>query len=230
MIRSSVDVENRLFAEHIRAGFLAILPRVEQVARCCFRWLRCNDRRQECISETVALCWLWHRRLELKGRDSSTFVIAMAHLAVKAVKSGRRLCGQERANDVMSPVCQHRGGFLVSEFGEKSPALGCAIREALRDNTETPVSDQVQFRVDFPDWRSTLDDRRQRIVDAMMEGRSTSEVAKRFGVTPGRVSQLRREFHDGYAAFCGDHPEQDRTHDPKGGTPERLNAKSICGT
>jgi hypothetical protein len=212
MIRSIVEVEKRFSTDHLSASFLTILPNVQQVARGCFRWLRCQDRRQECISETVALCWLWHRRLGLEGRDSSAFVIAMAHLAVKAVKTGRRLCGQESANDVMSPVCQCRRGFVVGEFDERGPVPSSALREALRDNTETPVCDQVQFRIDFPSWRATLDDRRRRIVDALMAGQSTSEVANQLCVTPGRVSQLRREFHDGYAAFCGDQPEQDRNH------------------
>jgi hypothetical protein len=27
-------------------------------------------------------------------------------------------------------------------------------------------------------------------------------VAKRHGLSPGRISQLRRAFHDGWAAFC----------------------------
>jgi transposase len=61
----------------------------------------------------------------------------------------------------------------------------------------------VQFRVDFPSWRGTLDYRRRRLVDAMMQGHSTSELATRFRVSAGRVAQMRREFHDGYAAFCG---------------------------
>ena len=36
-----------------------------------------------------------------------------------------------------------------------------------------------------------------------LQGRTTTEVASRFGITAGRVAQMRREFHDGYAAFCG---------------------------
>jgi hypothetical protein len=173
------------------------------LARSCFRWVHCSDRRQEFISETVALCWLWHRRLERAGRDSSPLIFAMTYFAARAVKSGRRLCGQESARDVMSPVCQHRRGFRVGEFQDDSASPRDLLSEALRENTRTPTYDQAEFRVDFANWRSRLDSRRQRLVDALMKSCSTSEVARQFGMSQGRVSQLRREFHDGYSAFCG---------------------------
>jgi len=206
MIRTNLDIDRHPRAESARTEFLASLQSIEHVARSCFRWVRCADRREECVFETVALCWLWHLRLHLQGRDSRAFIVGMSHLAAKAVKSGRRLCGHESTTDALSPKCQYRRGFRVDGFGENSSALSPIIQEALHDNRQTRVIDQVQFRIDFADWRSSLDNRRQRIVDSMLENRSTSELSERFGVTPGRVSQLRREFHEGYTAFCGDVP------------------------
>jgi hypothetical protein len=194
--------------ERVQSAFLAILPKVEQVARGYFRRLTCPDRKQECICEAVALVWKWHQRLELKGRDSSLFVSALARFAAKAVHSGRRLCGQEKANDVTSRVCQHRRGFAVGELAQATAAANNSLNEALRDNTQTAIPDQVQFRVDFSAWRCTLDNRRRRIMNAMMLGESTSELSNRFGMTSGRISQLRREFYEGYSAFCGESLEQ----------------------
>jgi DNA-directed RNA polymerase specialized sigma24 family protein len=204
MTQSIGSVQNPQQPEQIRVSFLAVLPHIEQVARACFRSVYCGDRRQECISETVALCWLWHRRLEGAGRDSSPFITAMTYFAARAVKSGRRLCGQESAGDVLSRLCQSRRGFRVREFQDDTVPQSDVLNEALRGNTRTPTYDQAEFRIDFSDWRSTLDSRHQRIVDSMMEARSTSEIARQFGVSPGRVSQLRREFHAAYSAFCGE--------------------------
>jgi hypothetical protein len=38
----------------------------------------------------------------------------------------------------------------------------------------------------------------------MPAGERTAVLADWFGLTPGRVSQLRAEFRDGWARFCGD--------------------------
>ena len=39
-----------------------------------------------------------------------------------------------------------------------------------------------------------------------MLGERTSEVASKHGLSPGRVSQLRREFHDDWEFFCAEPP------------------------
>jgi hypothetical protein len=200
------DVNDRSVGnlQNVQTAFLAILPKIEQIARFHFRNCPCGDRKQDCISETVALCWLWHRRLVAQGRDPSTFVTAFTRLAALAVSSGRRLCGQETARDALSSACQRRQRFTVVPIADGCGARVSVFDDALRDNMQSPIPNQVQFRIDYPSWRATLDDRRQHLVDAMMEGYSTSDLATQFGVTAGRVSQLRREFHDSYAAFCGD--------------------------
>jgi hypothetical protein len=190
----------------VQNAFLAILSKIEQIARFHFRHCPCGDRKQDCIGETIALCWIWYRRLMAKGRDPSAFVTTFTRLAALAVSSGRRLCGQETARDALSPVCQRRRRFVAIPLPDECSANRNVYDEALRDNMQSPIPDQVQFRVDYPRWRGTLDDRRRRLVDAMMEGHSTSDLATQFGVTAGRVAQLRREFHDGYTAFCGDGP------------------------
>jgi DNA-directed RNA polymerase specialized sigma24 family protein len=204
MTTTNIGVDSVVTRESTQAVFLAMLPKIEQVARFHFRHCRCGDRKQDCISETVAVCWLWHRRLVAQGRDPSAFVATLTRLAALAVSSGRRLCGQQSARDALSPVCHRRQGFAVAPLPDPGSDRISVFDDALRDNMQSPIPDQVQFRVDYPSWRATLDDRCRRLVDAMMEGRSTSELATRFGVTPGRVAQLRREFHDGYVAFCGD--------------------------
>src|SRR4029077_8975230 len=127
---------------------------------------------------------------------------------------GRRLAGQERARDVMSPVAQRRHGFRVEDLLPSSATderlyrepLGQrrqdAFEERLRDNTHSPVIDQVVFRLDFPDWLLTLTDRNRHVVADLMAGEGTGDVARKFGLSPGRVSQLRRQFEDDWAVLC----------------------------
>jgi hypothetical protein len=66
------------------------------------------------------------------------------------------------------------------------------------------------FRVDFPAWRNTRTERDRRIIDRLLLGERTGAVAKEFGLSPGRVAQLRREFHDDWLRF-GMPPEEEKS-------------------
>src|SRR5215469_11837317 len=99
--------------EQLREQFLALLPRIELHARITFRGVCCPGRRADAIAEAVALAWKWHVRLAERGKDVRQFPAAFAALAARAVRSGRRACGQEKSKDVLSPVAQRKQGFRV---------------------------------------------------------------------------------------------------------------------
>jgi hypothetical protein len=82
-----------------------------------------------------------------------------------------------------------------------------AFEERLRDNTMTPPCDAVAFRIDFPDWLKTRTDRDRRIIEDMMQDERTMALARKHGISPGRVSQLRREFMEDWERFCGEHEQ-----------------------
>src|SRR6266545_1012791 len=90
---------------HLCAAFVAALPKILNVAGYRFRRVPCPDTREDCVCETVALCWVWFVRLVGKGRHPDTFMTALAHYGATAVLSGRRACGQEKATDVLSRRC-----------------------------------------------------------------------------------------------------------------------------
>jgi hypothetical protein len=173
----------------------------------------------DAVAETLALAWLWFVRLIEKGKDPLTFPMVLASYAARAVKCGRRVCGQEKGNDVMSKLAQQRHGFglealpssLLSSFEERySTAYGQhkqdAFEDRLKDNTQTPVADQVCFRIDFPAWLTTLTPRERRLVLEMAQNERTLDISKRFELSPGRISQMRRELHNDWARFCGEEP------------------------
>jgi hypothetical protein len=60
--------------------------------------------------------------------------------------------------------------------------------ERLRDNMQTPVPDAAAFRIDFPDWLAEQTDRDRRMIEAMALGERTAKLARRLGVSVGRVS------------------------------------------
>jgi hypothetical protein len=190
---------------HLQASFLAIvLPRVLSHGRVYFRHLKCRHRLEDAIQEMIALTWRWHVRLAEKGRDATCFPTALASYAARAVKSGRRLCGQARANDVLSPLAQRKRHFAVEKLPDFSTLHGSPLEEALHDNMVSPVPEQVAFRLDFPAWLASLTARDHRIVEDLMVGERTLDVAAKYGLSPARISQKRREFRQDWRAFCGE--------------------------
>jgi hypothetical protein len=59
-------------------------------------------------------------------------------------------------------------------------------------------------RIDFGDWLDRLPRLKRGIAEALATGETTTEAAHRFDVTPGRVSQLRRELEADWARFQGE--------------------------
>jgi hypothetical protein len=188
----------------LQLAFLAILPRIERHGRVYFRHVRCPDRKADAIAEMVALSWRWFVRLAEQGKDATRFPSVLATFAARAVYSGRRLAGTCRAKDVLSPVAQRRHGFAVGRLPDFSTLNGNPLFDALHDNTRSPVPDQVSFRLDFPAWLASLGPRNRGIAQDMAQGHRTGELADAYGLSPARVSQLRREFHRDWQTFCGE--------------------------
>ena len=109
-------------------------------------------------------------RLVNRGKKPEQFPTAITAFAGRAVKSGRRLGGQQRAKDVMSPLAQRRHGFAVSSLPEFSSLDGNALEEAPHDNTQTPPDEQAAFRLDFPAWLCCRGERNAAADRALCDG------------------------------------------------------------
>jgi hypothetical protein len=188
----------------LQQHFLTILPRIELHARVYFRHLKCPGKKEDAVAETLAVAWEWYLRAIAKGKDVDAFVSALAGYAARHVRSGRKIWGKERRNDVLSPVCQQRHSFAVGKLAEVDTLSSNPLQDALADNTRSPVPEQVSYRIDFPNWLASLGVRNRRLAEEMALGRRTLDLAARHSATPGRISQLRREFRDGWRRFCGD--------------------------
>jgi hypothetical protein len=137
----------------LQASFLAVLlPKVLAHGRVSFRGIKCPHRKEDAIQEMVGLAWKWHLCLAEKGKDATLFPTAIASYAARAVRSGRRLCGQEKSKDVLSMMAQQRHGFTVGKLIEQETLTPNPLTDALIDNRQSPVPEQVCFRCDMPAW------------------------------------------------------------------------------
>jgi hypothetical protein len=186
--------------------FLLHLPQFQTHARFAFRRVACPQTRDDRVAEALALAWKHFVTLSARGRRPEMFVTTLALRCTQAVKAGRKLVGNEGGRDVMSPVARVRHGFAVGRLPEAEAnkdlsSLPADLSQALVDNTRSAVPEQVAFRVDFPRWRASLRERDRAVLDALAGGERGQEVARRFNISPGRVSQLRREFREGWEVF-----------------------------
>ena len=192
----------------LHAAFVSLLPRIERHARICFRHLGCPQSRDDAVGEAVALAWRSYLRLVEQGKDPAQFVSRFAGYAARAVKRGRRVCGQEPGQEVLSPRAQARHDFAVLRLLQRTTLNGSPLEEALLDNAVTPPPEAAAFRIDFPAWLATWPERDRRLIEALGLGERTLALADQFGLTPGRISQKRREYHGDWERFCGDLPAQ----------------------
>jgi hypothetical protein len=180
-----------------------VMPKVEEISRVAFRHVRGEERREDLREEMVGVAWMLFVQLAEQGKDGTQFPLSLAIFAAKRVKAGRGVCGQEKSKDVLSPLAKRQRGFTVSSLPNGSGDIGNIFDAALTDNTQSPVPEQVSFRIDFPAWMKTKTDRNRRIMVAMMEGEETSNLATKYKLSPARISQLRQEFHDDWQRFTG---------------------------
>jgi hypothetical protein len=183
------------------APFLALLPAVRRAAEARFQFVRCPGRRADLVAEAVALAFAWHARLVARGRDPVRFAVTFARLAALAAGAGRRLCGQDPAAEPLSPRCRARHDVRVLSLPYGDPAGAPEMADALTDNMKSPVPAQVQFRFDFPAWLGRQSPARRRLIGLLALGHRTLDAARLIGISPARVSQLRRQFRADYLAF-----------------------------
>jgi hypothetical protein len=66
------------------------------------------------------------------------------------------------------------------------------------------VPEEAAFRIDSPAWLSQIGPRNREVAQDMVLEHSTLDLARRHRVTPARISQLRRQFHQDWRRFHGE--------------------------
>jgi len=181
--------------------FLALMPAVRRCAEFSFRKLR-PDLRKEMVDEVVVNALAAFARLVERGKEDSAYASSLAAYAVKQVRQGRELGNRLNAKDVSSRYAQQRKGLQVERLDQFDEAEGKWKEVLVEDKRATPA-EVAAGRLDFEAWLATMPSLRRRIVECLATGETTREAAKRFGVSPGRISQIRREFHESWIAFQG---------------------------
>ncbi len=188
--------------------FLPLRARVERHAKFVCRHLPAADR-DDFVSESVASAFQSFVRLKARGKTPADFPSRMAAYAVLVVMDGRHLSG----TDALSQRAQRRHGFRVESLNvssdERKPGTNelrhaDSIGDSLRDNTRTLPSEQAIFRIDLRNWLKTWGPKDRALIDDLVLGERTADVASKHRISAGRVSQKRRRFRQHWERYCGD--------------------------
>ena len=188
------------------ATFVTMLPAIARHAKIAFRHLRSPEAREEAIQEVICNACCAVARLAELGKLDLAYASVLARFGVAQTRDGRKVGCKLNIGDVMSPYCQRLKDVVVERLDRHDDEENAWAEIAVEDKTTGPA-DIVAFRCDFSDWLACLSRRDRRIAKSLAIGNRTSDVAKRFDVSAGRVSQLRRELAAAWREFVSDDPE-----------------------
>jgi hypothetical protein len=215
-VSATITIGRAPAAGRSTAEFLQLIPIVERQARFAFRG-RPEADREEAAAEAVAAAYASYVGLKARGRNPvRDFPTALAAYAVLHVKAGRQMGSRNNSTDALSPLAQRKRGFRVeplpNSFGVARDRLQSTndrrrqdeFEEHLRDNTRSAVPDQAAFRIDFPAFLAELGPRDRTLARFLALSNSAQVAADRFGLSEGRVSQLRKTWREWWCRFQGE--------------------------
>lgn len=183
-----------------QAGFLELLPDIRNQLRFQFRNLR-PEERAEAMADAVANAAVAYARLHQQGRVELAYATPLACYAAAQYRAGRRTGMPGNVNDVMSPGARCRHGLKIERLDRFNREEGW--KEVLVEDGRSTPAELAASRIDFASWLRALPRQKRRIAKTLALGAATSEAARRHRLTPGRISQIRRELADDWNHFIG---------------------------
>ena len=177
------------------------LPLIRSTAARAYRHLH-GSARDDAIADVLADCAASFARLAQQGRAHFWLIPALATFAVRKRNTGRVFGSSESKNDVLSPI--PRGEAQVYSLDALEASNPTTWRIAIAETHRMTPADAACFRIDFERWLSELPDRHRTLALALAEGERPGDLAKRLCISPGRISQLRRELREAWQIFQGE--------------------------
>lgn len=201
MIAAQTNVNRNTARLGWQAKFLEWLPRIERQLRRAFRHLDA-EAHDEAVQEGIANCLKAFVRLHEQGRGDQAFASSLARFAIRHIRSGRQVGCRLNVRNPLSRYAQKNKGIRVERLDQYRRDTGGWVHAVVEDR-RAPIPDQVAMRIDVSEWLRTLTRRARAIAEDLAVGCSTGDVARKYRVSPGRISQMRTELFDSWNRFQG---------------------------
>lgn len=189
-------------AVSVSQRFLGLLPVIDEQARFAFRH-EPSERRQELAAEVAANAFVAFVRLLERGLEAIIYPTPLAQYAIKQVRDGRRVGCRLNVRDVSSEYAQRAKHFTVERLDRFDERKG-EWKEVLIEDRKAGPAETAAARIDIADWFASLPKKKRRIAATLATGETTKRAAREFRVTPGRISQTRRELEKSWDDFQGE--------------------------
>jgi len=186
----SASKRQRMVAWH--AGFLAMLPAIRRQLKVAFRHLD-PEARAEAVQEGVCNAMVAYVRLHERGEVEKAYPSSLAQYAARQIRDGRKVGGSLNVKDVSSHYCQRLKHVVLERLDRWDREEGW-LEVIVEDRNATPA-DVARVRLDFAAWLKTLPRRDRKVALDLARGNRTSDVARKYELSDGRISQLRKELH-----------------------------------
>jgi hypothetical protein len=181
--------------------FLEMLPSIQQQARAAFR-SEMPERQEELIAEVIANAFVAFARLVERGLIDMAYPTPLTQYAIRQVRTGRRVGAKLNVLDVSSQYAQLAKGFTVERLDRRDEQG--QWREVLVEDRHAGPFETAASRIDFGAWLKSLPRLKRQIAKFLATGETTSATARKFRVSRGRVSQLRRELMAAWELFVAE--------------------------
>ena len=145
----------------------------------------------------------WPTRMVEAGKPDLAFPTPLAMYGVRQFRAGRRVGTKSNVNDISSPYAQAgkdiRPGRL-DHFDHEDDSW----KEISLEGRHAGPAETAAVRIDFSEWLRRLPPRQSWIAEVLATGESTAVAARQFRISPGRISQIRRELKECWDEFQGE--------------------------
>ena len=154
------------------------------------------DNFDDAVQELTAIAFGFYDSLVRRGKE--TFYTPIMKFSIQRYREGRLFIGSS-----MTDLFANRTRMLkrsdvcsLTMFDVREGSLHFLIDKYLN------VSRTVQFKIDFFEgWLPQQTERDQQIILDLMMGETTGDVAKKYGVSQGLISQYRKRYEKSWHTF-----------------------------
>jgi hypothetical protein len=182
--------------------FVEMLPTLLRVIRHRLRHQPRHER-EELAAEALAAAFVMYARLCQRGKQDLAYATPLGSYGARQAIDGRQVGSGTNVQDISSRCCRQRKGVSVTSldrYDQKDEEWKEIVVES-----KTAGPDQIAtIRIDFAAWLKSLPRMKRQMAKFLAAGQSTQKTARKFHVSSGRVSQVRRELAKAWFEFVGE--------------------------
>ena len=186
--------------EQINARYLEMLPLITMIARKAFASYN-PEKQEEAIQNAQVWALVNLRYMAENGKFDEAKASPLAWYAVKRHRTGRTVGTASSSTDVMSEYCQILGRSKIKYYQPENGVDDIFHSESVKRDARCPLDLTTDLKMDYEAWYHNQSPRDQDIIHDLSMGYTTSEVAKKFGVSLANISQKRRKYAESWCHF-----------------------------